>query len=471
MVNDARVPNAINSLFIADEETQSGSSRFGQLSLAPKERFAIPALAPLPRTQIECEALIAVLSRGAPMPALAIPVSRRKLTTGMLTGILGQATQATLTEVRIKQPVVVSDPEAEALSFPCLARTLLAKEPGTPDGIARLMTCNLRGNVEKRQNPTTEAWREFLKQYGYSMMASWARGLQLESRSKIFVAPTPLARASKKSFDEAWEIGWSIADAVAGPFRALGIHLLLHAEMFLDTMGGRESRAAVLAALRRMTSGPNPRRRPVVSLKIIDNPGYLGGNQHAATARQNLGELVLQMTEHIRRMDGFMVIHDAGTWGFSLLAAGCDITSFRCDGKKLTFDASGWNAAAATKKKSIRGVARGGGVQLPHQDGGPVQPWDPERLCFGRLKDFQERWTRTGGYPTSHFTQPEAWWDRPKEQQRVYTAKQIIGSMLELGQQLRDAGHDKTWRLVDHIRNRMKRMQETEALMDLYPLV
>src|SRR5205823_7698066 len=177
------------------------------------------------------------------------------------------------------------------------------------------------------------------RNYGLAGLREWEEKLQAQAGSIVFVAPTPIVRASRASVKQAFEIGWNLVDTVEDPiFRARGIHLLVHSELFREASQAAEARVEFMDSLRRMYTTPSPRVAPFVSMKIYDGSHYLTKGIGAKVVRQILREFLLDSQDHIRAAQGFSIVQDFGTWALGPLDCGVDVVGFRCDGEKFYID-------------------------------------------------------------------------------------------------------------------------------------
>lgn len=458
--------------FILDEDAQNRHVRFGELAVTPKDRYAMPATAPILRTLAECDALKHLAFTGHQVPAIVIPLTKRRTVTGSIDSLLGSSAapaRALDDYVRpVARPLVLTDPESEALSFNCQARAILGDQ-GVPDSIRTgLFKAGLQGNSEKGTVESGQAWDTYEREYKLATLTKWTAALQEEASSPIYLGIGPIVRASRKSALRAWKIAWEMTDGTLNmPFKGRGIHLLLHAEIFLESRGAREARETLLQEFLALEVAAAPVRSPYISVKVIDGNNYLSLGSEAAVARHNLSEFLQQASNHVRALDGVLIPQNLGTWVLGGLMSGGDIATFRGDARTLHVDPL-WGAPPKAKKAGKKKRVKRGAKQ-PRHDLPAVKPWDPDRLADGRLVDFQRLWSTTNGFPSVHNVAPEAYWLRGAPFQAEYRARQIIGSLLDLGQQLREAGR-KVELLDESIRSRISRMREQDALVDLCPL-
>lgn len=454
--------------FILDDEAQNGNVRFGELAVTPKDRYAMPATAPILRTMAECAALNHLAFAGHQVPAVVVPATKRKLVTGSIDSLLTGSSRALDDYVKpLSRPLVLTDPESEALSFNCQARQAMSEQV-IPESVREgLLKAGLQGNSEKGIVESGQAWETYDREYKLATITKWTAQVQEEAGSPIYFGIGPIVRANRRSALRAWGTAWEMTDGTQTmPFKGRGIHLLTHAEVFLETNGAREARDALFNEFLALEAAAAPVRSPYVSIKVHDPGDYLIKGPQAAVARRNLSEFLQHAAHSLRALDGVLIPQNLGTWALGGLMSGGDIASFRADARNLWIDPI-WGAPKKSKGKKKTRVRRAS--PMPRHDVPALNPWDPDRLADGRLRDFQQLFETTNGFPTAHHVAPEPYWKRDSSYQHEYRARQVIGSFLDLGQQLREAGR-KLERLDDSIRSRISRMREQDAMMDLCPL-
>ncbi len=123
-----------NVLDYEEMGVHSTLARFGVLR-TPTGRYELPAMAPGIRTEADGKAVLQTMRGGVPVHVISPYLS------------WGRSLQAELfnpeSMVRSRAPLVLPDPESEAFSFNCSARTRFAKMHGTTERVLDLMRCSL----------------------------------------------------------------------------------------------------------------------------------------------------------------------------------------------------------------------------------------------------------------------------------------------------------------------------------------
>lgn len=447
--------------FLEDKNAQVALARFGRLSVQAGREYSMPSTAPTPRTEYEARALAALAQKGLGVSAIAMPLARLARIKGHLDALVGVRRYVTIDDfVQQSHPLVLPDLESEALSLACRARKLFQEAGPVPEALQELLQCGLTKDRNKGRMETGEAWDYVQVEYGLSSVRQWFEAIEARAGSPIFLAPTPIIRASIPSVSRAFSLGWNMVDTVEDPvFRGRGLHLLPHSEIFLQDESASAARMEVLKYLRQMGSMPSPRVAPFISLKVFDGNGYLQNGTGAKVARQNLRDFLVDAKEYVRAARGLLILHDFGTWALGALDSGVDIVTFRCDGRKLEIDPL-WGEPSAEAPRRIAGQPLRRRRTLP--------PFDPIELCDGHIRDFKESWKKTEAFRTADHVQPQPYWTWPLGRQREYRASQVIGSLVAVGKEYREAAY-RDVPLTESLRSRVARMKEQDALLDLCP--
>jgi hypothetical protein len=455
--------------YTPDETLHSTEARFGQLLRANEERSPMPATAPTPRTSYEGDAILRLVKAGAPIPALIVPLSTRRQVAAQFGSFLGGPRQLTLegTDFYPQRPITICDPETEAFTFGCDARLRIQSDSlSVPGAFEALLGCGLSADSAAKRLDAGVAWDIVRKEYGLSGLTSWFEQAEAQAKSTVFLAPSPLIRANTTSVRRAFEIGWQIADSIESPFEAVGIHLLVHAEVFRDEVPAQQSRAAILSSIQSLYRSPSPRNFPVVSLKLLDIAKSFAAGPDSSVHRRNLSEFLTRAGQEVRNAGGLFVIHNLGTWSLAALDCGADVVGFRGTGRTLDIEPIFGSHESGVKVGSGKQERRSARTNVRMHI--RVQPFDPVRLCNAKISHIRAAWVKTNGFPVAKFVVPEPFWELDTYQQREYRARQVTGAILEIASEFRDASRSSI-PFRDCVRDRVGRMQEQDAMFDLCP--
>jgi hypothetical protein len=364
------------------------------------------------------------------------------------------------------RPIVLPDPESEALATGVDSRARIQSDTLTlPDSLRELLQSGLTADPKKGRKETGAAWELVRKDFGFSALASWYERAESQAKASIFLAPSPVVRGTSASVRRAFDFGWQIVDSIETAFDAVGVHLLLHAEILSDDVNSIEARGTFVSCLIALYRDPNPRNFPVISIKILDPSKSLSSGPEASIRRRNLGELLLRASEAIHQAGGLAVVHNFGTWVLGPLDCGVDIVGFRGTGRTLDLDLIYSTPDYATSNRTKPSVAPPLVAPKRKQR---IQPFDPVRLSDARLSEVKALWKKSQAFPVAKHVEPEPFWTWDKLRQREFRTLQVTAALLELGEEFRSAGKG-TIPIRDCIRDRVERMQEHDAMFDLCP--
>lgn len=441
--------------------------RFGRIVGPAGTNFEMPAVAPAPRALYETRAVLRLAKDRAPVPALIIPLSTRQSTAAELGAYLRRSAQRTLDGENYypDRPLVFPDPESEALTLGVDARLRFQRDSlPIPESFASLLQSGLEADSSRGRPETGAEWERVRSDFGFAGLASWFERAEAQAGANVFLAPSPLIRASVHSVDRAFDYGWQIADSVETAFEAVGIQLLLHSEVFKDSSDAIAARNAFGRYLRQLYRDPNPRRFPVVAVKVLDPSKSLSSGPEASLRRQNLSEFLLRGAEEVHRANGLWVVQNMGTWALAALDCGADVVGVRGSGR--TIDIEIIRGPISTSSQARPAVRPRGIPDTSRSQKARVQPFDPVQLADCKLLDVRRQWTSTGAITVADHVQPEPFWTYDIARQREFRAMQVFGALLELGAEFRAAAKGPI-PLRDSVRDRVERMREHDAMFDL----
>lgn len=451
--------------YIVRTEPRGTIARVGVISDTRRRlEYPTPVTSPAIRTTLESRALLRLLKDGARTPALFIPLSRRKEVKGVLGSVI-DSTRTTLDGFvgSSDRPMIIPDPESEAFTLPCRARDNFRDDGYSPipTQAEELFGSVLR--VSPKQFGHREygkAWDETASKVGIASLGEWYERITHEAGSSVYLAPSPMIRASTQSVDRAFRVSWKLVDVATESFDASGPHFLVHSELFRNDSFATAARLAFLARLQSEYATITPRRLPYLSLKVYQNGTDLAWGPGASQCRRNFSEFVGNVSHHIRAMGGALILQNLGTWSLGGLDSGADVVSFRGDARPLQIDPV-WRRApkVAGRRRTLTKTAK-------HRD---VEPFDPHALCDGSLQQYKSTWSAgVTAFSSSPHVEPEPFWEWEWEKQFEYRTRQIIDGLVELGREYRQDLQGEV-PIGEAVRSRIQRMRDQDALTDLCP--
>ena len=189
-------------------------------------------------------------------------------------------------------------------------------------------------------------------------------------------------------------------------------------------------------------------------------------NSQASIYRKNFSSTVVSISENVREMNGFLIIHNMGRWSLGGVDSGADLVSFRSDGKPFEIDNfyhRRKKTADLKEKKKIRIEPK------TLRKDSFVPPFDPEKLSDGELPDFKASWNKNKYFRHPPHVQPQPWWTFSNKNDRwKYRARVIIDSIMELDREIREMAKSEI-PVYESVRLRIARMGEQDPMVDLCP--
>lgn len=450
---------------VVDQEPKGAVARVARLRDQSRGKdYETPTTAPLLGSLVEGTSMMRLLQSGLRVQAIVVPLSRRRSMKSQLGSLVDPALNTLDGFIKPhEKPIVLVDPEAEALSCPGRAREIFANDKGTPapDQARPLLNTALRTEaLESHRIEYGRVWDQSITSIGLASVGEWFERMAREAGTSSYLAPTPIVRANVRSVRRAFRIAWRFVDAAASTFDNSGPHFVLHGEVFHDHTESAGARISFLAELQHAYASATPRKLPYVSLKVLPNGSEFFYGPAASQCRRNLSEFLVNVSHHARAMGGLMVVHNLGTWALGGIDSGADIVSFRGDARPLYVDQI-WHRRKRKQKLPRRSrKSRNRHLTVP--------PWDPDGLCDGSLKEFKAGWAKTQAFPSDKYVPPEPFWDWPYDRRFEYRTRQIIASLIAVGKEYRQAlvSGDP---IGDAVKSRISRIRDQDPLLDLCP--
>ena len=441
--------NALEKLEYVSADAQEAVSRFGSLRTSAGT-YKMPCICPAIRTRCDALAVLANVDQGIIPGVISIHASYVDKVVAVMGGYLGGGEEA----IRLERPLVILDPESEALSSDCIARRNFQAMGDIPQSVDILMTAGLRGGGKYNRPKAISAWRQVKKDYTLSGVKDYYARLHMAARADVFLAPTPIVRNDLNELTDAFEFGYNILDeAIAdGEFPMYGIHLLLHSELFNDKDASIAARNEIYKEVDTWSGSKERFAGKVFSFKVFDTSDKLTEVEKGGVRRQNLSEFIMEISARVRKAGGAVVGHNFSTLSLGVLDSGADISSFRVSGG-MKID------MPILKKKG--------------QSSGPKPVpaiYDYTRLTEVPMETIKVSYSENKAYPVPAGITPEPYWEWDNnDRKKIYTNRVKVASFLELGKEYREAGLNKEIPIGEAIRNRILQCEERQALIDMCP--
>jgi hypothetical protein len=436
----------------------TAKARFGEVE-TPIGKFQLPRAAPAIRTSLDVEALLENVRAGMPLGAVA-PYASYGASLGMALAVLKQPIPPAGLRGSVR-PLFVADPESEALSLNCLARSRFLKRSPVPGAaVHTLLNTGLRSDSKPRsdgkppQVDVHSAWRQFERLYGLTPLVGWTGSQLLAVHSDVLSLPTPIVRDDLASVEQSIGLATRLVQdarqvsTVTSQFKMVGPHFLFHGEIFAPNSEADSARAAFLRGVR--SWGPITAMGDIVlSFKVHDQPGVLTDNDKGSRARQNLSEFVEGLHQAVDPLGGLLVAHNWDNWVLGLLDSGADIASFRVTGpRRIDMPTRG-------RKPGIS----------------PVPPLFLERALVDEdVALVMAYYRKHGAFPKPDCVPIVEYWNLDSHTERTfYTARVKCGVLVELGKRYLDAGKDKEKILSEAVRSIIADSRIRQELSDLCP--
>lgn len=449
--------------------------RFGKLYLDEEEYYDVPALAPLPTKTYDIDVLSRLKSDGVKMPIIVSPLRFRSSVRGMSATASIFSEDSKIGEVLgQRRTLLLPDIESEALSVNVTARDAYFEEKAIPDQVKTLLMSTGLTYYEneysgKKNYEYLKKWEEFRRDYGFSSLRNYEEKIQSELGSPIFFAPTPLIRVVNNSLEKAFQYGTEmLVTTQKQTFKGLGIHLLLHSEIFKQDDLAQEVRNNLIKKIYSLKGHSNVSFSsfPFISIKIYDPNDDLLKNSQASIYRRNFSSTMVSLSENVREMNGFLIVHNMGRWSLGGVDSGADLVSFRSDGKPFEID----NFYHRRKKSGDEKEKKKIRIETKSlRKDSFVPPFDPERLSDGDLNAFKYSWEKNKYFRHPPHVEPQPWWTFANRNDRwKYRARTIIDSIMELDREIREMAKSEV-PVYESVRFRIGRMGEQDPMVDLCP--
>lgn len=449
--------------------------RFGRLYLDEEEYYDVPALAPLPTKTYDVDIISRLKSDGVKMPIIVTPLRFRDSIKGMSATASIFAEENKIGEILgQRRTLLLPDVESETFSVNVTARDFYNEDKLIPDQVKNLLfstglTYYENEYTGKKNYEYLKKWEEFRRDYGLSSLRNYEEKIQSELGSPIFFAPTPLIRVANNSLDKAFQYGTEmLLTTQKQTFKGLGIHLLLHSEIFGQDDVASELRAGLINKVNSLKSHSNVgfSSFPFISIKVYDPNDNLLKNSQASLYRKNFSSTVVSISENVREMNGFLIIHNMGRWSLGGVDSGADLVSFRSDGKPFEID-NFYHRKKKTANLKDRTKIRIEPKTLRKDSFAP--PFDPEKLSDGEILSFKSSWNKNKYFKHPPHVQPQPWWAFSNKNDRwKYRARVIIDSIMELDREIREMAKSEI-PVYESVRSRIGRMGEQDPMVDLCP--
>lgn len=447
-------------------EAQKAISRFGKI-ITSKGSIDMPFPSPGIRTRYDTKALIENIENGM-IPRVITPyMSWRNSIMPGLKALLGLTYEDSSEEEKIKPNIlVIPDPEYEALSFNCIARYKYLELGEIDVNFRPLFTTKLSGrNVD-------QIWKATTDNFGYTGIKDWATNKLDGVESDTFLAPTPIMFASPRSVSKAFEYGYNILDEAINDakFTLYGIHILLHWKLFKENDGeSTKARQKIYSEIDTWSNSNRDRYSGLIfSFKLYDNNNTLMDQNSGSVRRQMLSEFIQETSERVRRADGGVVAHNFGNWALGVIDSGADVSTFRMSGDtKIDVPIILNKKARETIKKRKQSISK-------TTEKIPKMPaiFNFDTLSDSDVEKIKKLWEKEGTYPIpSCIKKAEPYWEWNNYNDRlVYCIRTRCGSLIELGEEYRNAGLDvEGIQLSESVRSRIKNSKIAQELQDICP--
>ena len=157
--------------------------------------FKMPSFSASVRRRFEAEAYLRNLNAGMEPQVISPQASYRNQFFDLLGSLSGNG----LLSLR---PLIMPDPESEALNFNCLARNnykkldekILPRTKSKEEVIDILFNTGLSGGQD--WNDVHSSWRKVQREYGFSPLVNWMARHLRGTMSDVMLVPTPIVRSS-----------------------------------------------------------------------------------------------------------------------------------------------------------------------------------------------------------------------------------------------------------------------------------
>jgi hypothetical protein len=440
----------LSKLEYIEVPAQKAISRFGILKTS-SGAFNMPCSCPSIRTETDAKAIILNSKRGMVLQSIILHLSYRQRFLPTLHDYLGLSYDTPV--VRVKGPLVVSDPESEALSFSCTARNNYAAQDNIPTVVKDLLKTGLsKDDKAKGRINVHSKWKEIRTSYGLTSLKEWMVSNHKAVGADVFLAPGPIIRSDVDTIKEAFACGYAILDEARLDFHMSGLHLLIHGELFRDTDDAEIARKAIYSEIDTWSTIKEQYSGKVLSFKLHDPSKILLEPESGSQARRNLSEFVTELSERVRKSKGALIGQNFSNLVLGILDSGADIASFRSSGP-MQIDTPIYNSK---KKKGSK------------QDVTSIM--DHRRLSMVKTSDVRVAFETTGSYPVPSCVDPVPYWElRDLKDKRIHRSRIECGALAQIGDEYRAAGIDSEIPLKESLSSLVGDSDERQMLIDLCP--
>lgn len=428
---------------------QKALSRFGVLKI-PSGARRMPCISPSIRTGKDARAVIENIAAGMDPQVITLYLSYRRSFLPTLSTFLGRTYSDA--SIRLAGPLVIPDIESEALSFNCIARAKYLKQSSPPSTVRRLLdTCLSKDKRAEGRYNAHSTWKEIRTSYGTTSVKDWLVGCHTAAGAEVFFAPSPILRIDLSTIGEAFKCGYSILDEARADFAMSGMHLLIHGELFKDDDDADIARNAIYSEIDKWSTVKEQYSGTFLSFKVHDPSKILLEPMSGQLARRNLSEFVTELSERVRKSNGALITHNFANLCLGPLNSGADVATFRVSGN-MKIDTPISRPKGKRPKREVTSVM------------------DPGSLSMVDVSEMKESYEQKGSFPVPSCVGVIPFWEMPDLKSReIYERRMRCGRMVELGEEYRDAGLDKSILLKDALRSLVMNSEERQKLTDLCP--
>jgi len=439
----------LNELQYVEEATaQRAASRFGMLRTSSRG-YEMPCISPSIRTETDAVAVTRNVADGMNPQAIILHLSYRDSYRHVITDFLGRSYSDP--RVHLAEPLILPDPESEALSFHCIARDNYLALGTPPTTVKRLLnTCLSKDNHSKGRYNAHTTWKEVRVNYGLTAVKDWLVSNHTAVGAHVFLAPSPIIRSDLETIDEAFTCGYTILDEARSDFHMSGIHLLLHGELFEETDEAAKARERICSEIDKWSAVKEQYSGIFLSFKVRDQGKILLEPATGPLARRTLSEFIVELSERVRKAKGALIVHNFANLTLGIIDSGADIASFRVSGR-MQIDTPVHGRKGKRSRSAVNSV----------MDSGTLADVD--------VGDLKKRWKLNNSFPVPSCVEPFPFWDTDLKEQRIFRSRIQCGNLVGVGEEYRAAGIDRSILLRDALKNRVKNCDVADMLVDLCP--
>ena len=433
-----------------DEQVEN-ASRAGLLHTS-FGTFKMPSFSASLRRRFEAEAFLRDVNAGMEPQVVSPHVSCRNQMIDKLDPLLGNSL------VKYTRPLILPDPEIEALNFNCVARNNYMKldenihprVKSREEVVETLFGTGLSSN----QNWTDvhSSWRRIDREYGFSPLVDWmGRHLQA-SMSDVMLVPTPIVRGSINTVEQAFDTAEDMMPMATKQtiFTLFGSHFLIHSELFGESSPAHQARIRFVERIRLWVHKDNM-NNTFISIKIYDPYKYLSNPSTGGIYRRNLSYFIEEIQEAAATFGSVVVFHDTGNRFLGFLDSGSDIVTSKAYGDP------GVDRVIIPK---VRNQAQKPPPSFPIRRGMVDVDYETVRRWF----------EQTGAFPVPDFMSPVDYGNFPnRTDQKVYVSMARIGDFQEIAEWYRAAQLDQEKTLRESMRSIYAEAQNKQDLSDMCP--